>query len=100
MLLVTFKAILHLSFLTNPLLHCLSLPIKWVRYLCIGESQLMAMWPLLMMPICLKVVVASCFFSTTVGELRRYENPKNKITVVSATEEEIWGAKFMGVPSK
>ncbi|XP_019235901.1 PREDICTED: stem-specific protein TSJT1-like [Nicotiana attenuata] len=36
-----------------------------------------------------------CFFSTTVGELRSYENPKNKITAVPATEEEIWGAKFM-----
>lgn len=36
-----------------------------------------------------------CFYSTTVGELRSYENPKNKITAVPATEEEIWGAKFM-----
>jgi len=36
-----------------------------------------------------------CFFSTTIGELRSYENPKNKITAVPATEEEIWGAKFM-----
>ncbi|XP_070003686.1 uncharacterized protein [Nicotiana sylvestris] len=36
-----------------------------------------------------------CFFSTAVGELRSYENPKNKITAVPATEEEIWGAKFM-----
>jgi asparagine synthetase B (glutamine-hydrolysing) len=36
-----------------------------------------------------------CFFSTAVGELRCYENPKNKITAVPATEEEIWGAKFM-----
>ncbi|KAL3828823.1 hypothetical protein ACJIZ3_017625 [Penstemon smallii] len=36
-----------------------------------------------------------CFFSTAVGELRSYENPKNKITAVPAKEEEIWGAKFM-----
>lgn len=36
-----------------------------------------------------------CFFSTAVGGLRCYENPKNKITAVPATEEEIWGAKFM-----
>ncbi|KAL6971527.1 hypothetical protein U1Q18_047409 [Sarracenia purpurea var. burkii] len=36
-----------------------------------------------------------CFYSTAVGELRSYENPKNKITAVPATEEEIWGAKFM-----
>ncbi|KAI3469525.1 hypothetical protein Pfo_026188 [Paulownia fortunei] len=36
-----------------------------------------------------------CFYSTAVGELRSYENPKNKITAVPAKEEEIWGAKFM-----
>jgi asparagine synthetase B (glutamine-hydrolysing) len=40
-----------------------------------------------------------CFYSTAVGqpvgELRSYENPKNKITAVLATEEEIWGATFM-----
>ncbi|KAI3790645.1 hypothetical protein L2E82_03842 [Cichorium intybus] len=36
-----------------------------------------------------------CFFSTAFGELRCYENPKNKITAIPATEEEIWGAKFM-----
>ncbi|XP_076884764.1 asparagine synthetase [glutamine-hydrolyzing] 2-like, partial [Bidens hawaiensis] len=36
-----------------------------------------------------------CFYSTAIGELRCYENPKNKITAVPATEEEIWGAKFM-----
>lgn len=36
-----------------------------------------------------------CFFSTAVGEIRSYENPKNKITAVPAKEEEIWGAKFM-----
>ncbi|GKV19540.1 hypothetical protein SLEP1_g29784 [Rubroshorea leprosula] len=35
-----------------------------------------------------------CFFSTTVGELRSFENPKNKITAVPAEEEEIWGATF------
>ncbi|KAK6940839.1 protein of unknown function DUF3700 [Dillenia turbinata] len=35
-----------------------------------------------------------CFFSTAVGELRSYENPKNKITAVPAPEEEIWGATF------
>lgn len=38
---------------------------------------------------------SGCFYSTTVGGLRSYENPKNKITAVPATEEEIWGAKFM-----
>lgn len=36
-----------------------------------------------------------CFYSTTVGGLRCYENPKNKITAVPAKEEEIWGATFM-----
>ncbi|OIV95855.1 hypothetical protein TanjilG_06831 [Lupinus angustifolius] len=35
-----------------------------------------------------------CFYSTTVGGLRCYENPKNKITAVPAEEEEIWGATF------
>lgn len=35
-----------------------------------------------------------CFFSTTIGELRSFENPKNKITAVPAKEEEIWGATF------
>ncbi|XP_022759721.1 stem-specific protein TSJT1-like isoform X2 [Durio zibethinus] len=35
-----------------------------------------------------------CFFSTVVGELRSYENPKNKITAVPAADEEIWGATF------
>ncbi|XP_071927000.1 uncharacterized protein [Coffea arabica] len=35
------------------------------------------------------------FFSTALGELRSYENPKNKITAIPAKEEEIWGAKFM-----
>ncbi|GFP83990.1 stem-specific protein tsjt1 [Phtheirospermum japonicum] len=36
-----------------------------------------------------------CFFSTAVGGLRSYKNPKNKITAVPAKEEEIWGTKFM-----
>ncbi|XP_051129848.1 stem-specific protein TSJT1 [Andrographis paniculata] len=36
-----------------------------------------------------------CFYSTDIGELKSYENPKNKITAVPAKEEEIWGAKFM-----
>ncbi|VFQ65254.1 unnamed protein product [Cuscuta campestris] len=36
-----------------------------------------------------------CFFSTAVGELKCYENPKSKITAIPAPEEEIWGAKFM-----
>ncbi|KVH93566.1 protein of unknown function DUF3700 [Cynara cardunculus var. scolymus] len=40
-------------------------------------------------------LLKGCFFSTAVGGLRCYENPKNKITAVPATEEEIWGAKFM-----
>lgn len=35
-----------------------------------------------------------CFFSTAVGGLRSFENPKNKITAVPAAEEEIWGATF------
>ncbi|KAF3457194.1 hypothetical protein FNV43_RR01851 [Rhamnella rubrinervis] len=35
-----------------------------------------------------------CFFSTSVGGLRSYENPKNKITAVPGTDEEIWGATF------
>ncbi|PON80157.1 Nucleophile aminohydrolase, N-terminal [Parasponia andersonii] len=35
-----------------------------------------------------------CFFSTTVGGLRSFENPKNKITAVPAPDEEIWGAKY------
>ncbi|KAJ7980108.1 stem-specific protein TSJT1-like [Quillaja saponaria] len=35
-----------------------------------------------------------CFFSTAVGELRSYENPKSKITAVPAPDEEIWGATF------
>ncbi|KAK4755740.1 hypothetical protein SAY87_009497 [Trapa incisa] len=35
-----------------------------------------------------------CFYSTSVGGLRCYKNPKNKITAVPAKEEEIWGATF------
>ncbi|KAF8388009.1 hypothetical protein HHK36_026675 [Tetracentron sinense] len=35
-----------------------------------------------------------CFFSTAVGELRSFENPKSKITAVPAKDEEIWGATF------
>ena len=35
-----------------------------------------------------------CFFSTAIGELRSYENPKNKITAIPATDEEMWGATF------
>lgn len=35
-----------------------------------------------------------CFYSTAVGGLMCYENPKNKITAVPANEEEIWGATF------
>ncbi|XP_010546841.1 PREDICTED: stem-specific protein TSJT1 [Tarenaya hassleriana] len=35
-----------------------------------------------------------CFYSTTIGGLRSFENPKNKITAIPAKEEEIWGATF------
>ncbi|GAB4851134.1 hypothetical protein Ancab_030428 [Ancistrocladus abbreviatus] len=35
-----------------------------------------------------------CFFSTAIGELRSFENPKNKITAIPAPDEEIWGATF------
>ncbi|GMH18813.1 hypothetical protein Nepgr_020654 [Nepenthes gracilis] len=35
-----------------------------------------------------------CFFSTAVGGLRCFENPKSKITAVPAADEEIWGATF------
>uniref|UniRef100_A0A803Q259 DUF3700 domain-containing protein n=1 Tax=Cannabis sativa TaxID=3483 RepID=A0A803Q259_CANSA len=34
-----------------------------------------------------------CFFSTTLGGLRSFENPKNKITAVPANDEEIWGGR-------
>ncbi|KAG9146075.1 hypothetical protein Leryth_022157 [Lithospermum erythrorhizon] len=36
-----------------------------------------------------------CYYTTQIGELQSYENPKNKITAVPAPDEEIWGAKFM-----
>ncbi|XP_058077753.1 stem-specific protein TSJT1-like [Magnolia sinica] len=36
-----------------------------------------------------------CFFSTTEGELKCYENPKNKVTAIPTNEEEICGATFM-----
>ncbi|KAA8543220.1 hypothetical protein F0562_021285 [Nyssa sinensis] len=39
-------------------------------------------------------MVAGCFFSTAVGELQSYENPKKKITAIPAGEEEMWGATF------
>lgn len=39
-------------------------------------------------------MATGCFFSTAIGELRSYENPKNKITAVPAADEEIWGATF------
>ncbi|PSR86060.1 Stem-specific protein [Actinidia chinensis var. chinensis] len=45
--------------LTSPPPPCLWLLINLVRCLCIGESLLMGMWPLPMMLICLKVLVAS-----------------------------------------
>ncbi|XP_031496045.1 stem-specific protein TSJT1-like [Nymphaea colorata] len=35
-----------------------------------------------------------CFFSTRWGDLKSYEHPKNKVTCIPATEEEIWGATF------
>lgn len=38
---------------------------------------------------------AGCFFSTALGRLMSYENPKNKVTAVYAKEEEICGATFM-----
>ncbi|ONK81503.1 uncharacterized protein A4U43_C01F29850 [Asparagus officinalis] len=34
-----------------------------------------------------------CFFSTSSG-LTSYEHPKNKVTAIPATEEEMWGATF------
>ncbi|XP_027360896.1 stem-specific protein TSJT1-like isoform X3 [Abrus precatorius] len=46
-------------------------------------------------------LLKGCFYSTSVGGLRCYENPKNKITAVPADDEEIWGATFKveGAPS-
>jgi len=35
-----------------------------------------------------------CFYSNTLGGLKCYENPKNKVTAVPADEEEICGATF------
>jgi len=35
-----------------------------------------------------------CFFSTALGGLRCFENPKNKITAIPADEDEIWGATY------
>ncbi|CAA6663506.1 unnamed protein product [Spirodela intermedia] len=35
-----------------------------------------------------------CFYSTSLGGLKSYEYPKNKITAIPASEEEIWGATF------
>ncbi|GAB2266510.1 hypothetical protein Dimus_001514 [Dionaea muscipula] len=35
-----------------------------------------------------------CFFSTAIGELRSFENPKNKVTAIPAPEEDIWGATY------
>ncbi|MBA0764754.1 hypothetical protein Gotri_014044 [Gossypium trilobum] len=39
-------------------------------------------------------LLKGCFFSTAVGELMSYENPKNKITAVPAEDEEMWGATY------
>lgn len=41
-----------------------------------------------------RACVAGCYYSTALGGLRSFENPKNKITAVPANEEEIWGATF------
>lgn len=41
---------------------------------------------------------AGCFYSTAVGELKCYENPKNKVTAIPAGEEEMCGAKFEATP--
>lgn len=38
--------------------------------------------------------MSGCFFSTSVGGLRCYENPKNTVIAVPAPDEEIWGATF------
>ncbi|KAJ6806402.1 stem-specific protein TSJT1-like [Iris pallida] len=35
-----------------------------------------------------------CFYSNTLGGLKSYENPKNKVTATLADEEEICGATF------
>lgn len=35
-----------------------------------------------------------CYYCPTLGGLKSYENPKNRVISVPAQEEEIWGAKF------
>ncbi|KAL9279965.1 putative nucleophile aminohydrolase [Arabidopsis thaliana] len=40
-----------------------------------------------------------CYYSTALGGLRSFENPKNKITAVPANEGEIWGATFKVIDS-
>ncbi|EHA8589363.1 stem-specific protein TSJT1 [Cocos nucifera] len=35
-----------------------------------------------------------CFYSNTLGGLKSFENPKNKVTAILANEEEICGATF------
>jgi len=42
---------------------------------------------------------AGCYYSTALGGLRSFENPKNKITAVPANEGEIWGATFKVIDS-
>ncbi|AED92659.1 aluminum induced protein with YGL and LRDR motifs [Arabidopsis thaliana] len=39
-------------------------------------------------------LLKGCYYSTALGGLRSFENPKNKITAVPANEGEIWGATF------
>ena len=58
--------------------------------------QMADMWTKVILILLDKAVLgfAGCFFSTSVGELRSFENPKNKITAVPAKEEEICGATF------
>ena len=45
------------------------------------------------------MVAAGCFYSNTLGGLKCYENPKNKVTAVPADEEEICGATFQVKPT-
>uniref|UniRef100_A0A7N0SYR5 DUF3700 domain-containing protein n=1 Tax=Kalanchoe fedtschenkoi TaxID=63787 RepID=A0A7N0SYR5_KALFE len=35
-----------------------------------------------------------CFYSTAIGEIRSFENPKGKVTAIPASDEEMWGATF------
>ncbi|CAM8902681.1 hypothetical protein QQ045_033288 [Rhodiola kirilowii] len=35
-----------------------------------------------------------CFYSTAIGEIRSFENPKGKVTAIPAADEEMWGATF------